>query len=111
MVNEWIYFGIEDSFRKIVSVFSEDYDIEAWTDMGIIEVAVGKSSIDFEMIEEKRWDDFSKEHAAEFGYNKMYIVTVSKDAEVWAEEFMKAVCQRVGGRFCADSENLEPHIE
>lgn len=111
MISDWIYMCNDDAFDNIASLLSKDYDVEVWKELGILEINKDGTSVDFEIIPEKRWDDYCREYINEINLNCMYQISVGKGADKWANEMMLLICKEMGGRFCADTDNLEPVIE
>lgn len=111
MIKEWLYFANDNIIDKIESGLSDIYDIEVWRELGVIEINNLGGSIDMEIIDQKRWDDFCASYVKDNGFNNLWQVTLGKDSDDWAMDAMKKICELCGGRFCADTEDLTPVIE
>lgn len=109
MVKEWLYFGKGDVIESIEGGI-EGYDVEVWKDLCVIEISSAGTSIDMELIPEKRIDEFCMEYMTTNGFDCIYQVTLGKDTDSFAEDAMKKICENNGGRFCGDTEDLTPVI-
>lgn len=109
MITDWIYMCEDNSFDTIVEAL-EEYDVEVWKELGVIEINKDGGSVDFELIPEKRWDDYCREVISDLHLSCMYQVSVSKDAVKWSESMMHRICSIAGGKFFADTEDLSPVV-
>ncbi len=110
MISDWLYMCKEDCLETVLECLKDEYDVEIWKELGVLEVNKDASSLDFEQIPEGRWDDYCREVLKEKSYGCIYQVSLGKAADKWAEAMMKKIVAKVGGQFCADTEDLEPHF-
>lgn len=111
-IRNWFYMNpLSVSVEDIKNVWEQDYDVEIWSEMGIIEVTLTNGGIDIEAISTDRWDDYSKEYLNENSVNCVYAVSVTENGYEECMEAMKKLCGIKGGWFAADTDDFVPRID
>lgn len=109
---EWLYLNREEvTIRQLQSALEEQLPgaAEVWEAAGVIEVSLpGGTSLDLEALGEDEIADC--DFTAGNQIKTAYAAVWCEEAYPEAEPVMRAVAERLGGFFCANTEAFEPRI-
>ena len=114
-IKDWFYLNeknitvedIDGCFKDAAHVKSE-----IWKDAQVAELSLQDGhSIDFELGEAYFSDDYSNNYLKEHNVQSLYYVTIAPDFYANAEPVMKELVQKLGGFFCADTDNFQPVVK
>lgn len=114
-IKDWFYMNDKRITVTDIDECMQDADnvnIEIWKDAGIAELALEDGhSIDMEMGEAQFSDEYSDAYLKEHGIQTLFYVTIAPDFYANAEPVMKELVRRLGGFFCADTDDFKPVVK
>ena len=112
---EWYYMNEKEiTVSDIKEAFGEEkeFTIEVWCEAGVVEISKGvEIDIDIEQENPHFPDEYSEQFLKTHGVSSLYYVTVGKGASAEVSAIMKQMVSKLGGFFCADTDNFEPVIK
>ena len=102
----------EITVADIKDIVGDDYDIEIWTEVGVLEIAIGeKSSVDIEAFDADPRDEYSCDYIAKNGIKGLFYVSFRPEDYNAAEKIMKKIAAGIDGFVCGDTEDFTPVIK
>lgn len=105
----WLYLSDRElTLESVREMLHDAYEMEYWQEVGVLEIQLEESSIDFEEADMSRADEITQEYLAKKGAETVFLVTVSPPDYEAAEAAMKDLSGRLGGFFCGDTADFTP---
>lgn len=102
----------EITVADIKDIVGDDYDIEIWTEVGVLEIAIGeKSSVDIEAFDADPRDEYSCDYIAKNGIKELFYVSFRPEDYDAAEKIMKKIAAGIDGFICGDTDDFTPVIK
>lgn len=102
----------EITVADIMDIVGDDYDIEIWTEVGVLEIAIGeKSSVDIEAFDADPRDEYSCDYIAKNGIKELFYVSFKPEDYDAAEKIMKKIAAGIDGFVCGDTDDFTPVIK
>lgn len=102
----------EITVADIKDIVGDDYDIEIWTEVGVLEIAIGeKSSVDIEAFDADPRDEYSCDYIAKNGIKELFYVSFKPEDYDAAEKIMKKIAAGIDGFVCGDTDDFTPVIK
>ncbi len=102
----------EITVADIKDIVGDDYDIEIWTEVGVLEIAIGeKSSVDIEAFDADPRDEYSCDYIAKNGIKELFYVSFRPEDYDAAEKIMKKIAAGIDGFVCGDTDDFTPVIK
>ena len=109
----WIIMSRKEiTVADIKDIVGDDYDIEIWTEVGVLEIAIGeKSSVDIEAFDADPRDEYSCDYIAKNGIKELFYVSFRPEDYDAAEKIMKKIAAGIDGFVCGDTDDFTPVIK
>jgi len=91
---------IKNNFKQIQS--------DIWTEINIMELDIGKNTIDFINIDNCEIDDEDKLYFKENNFESVYCISYEKEDEQTLINILKAIFNEYDGIIGSDTDNFEP---
>ena len=109
--SNWFYMseneiGVVDIKTQLDKI---ELETEIWEEAGVLEIILGEAgSMDMEEIEDDFEDEYSRAFLEEHQVKSLFYVTIKPEVYDKAKEVMEAICGKLGGFFCGDTEDFTP---
>lgn len=109
--SNWFYMseneiGVVDIKTQLDKI---ELETEIWEEAGVLEIILGEAgSMDMEAIEDDFEDEYSRAFLEEHQVKSLFYVTIKQEVYDKAKEVMEAICGKLGGFFCGDTEDFTP---
>ena len=109
--SNWFYMseneiGVADIKTQLDKI---ELETEIWEEAGVLEIILGEAgSMDMEEIEDDFEDEYSRAFLEEHQVKSLFYVTIKQEVYDKAKEVMEAICGKLGGFFCGDTEDFTP---
>ena len=105
--SNWFYMsGVADIKTQLDKI---EMETEIWEEAGVLEIILGEAgSMDMEEIEDDFEDEYSRAFLEEHQVKSLFYVTIKQEVYDKAKEVMEAICGKLGGFFCGDTEDFTP---
>lgn len=109
--SNWFYMseneiGVADIKTQLDKI---ELETEIWEEAGVLEIILGEAgSMDMEAIEDDFEDEYSRAFLEEHQVKGLFYVTIKPEVYDKAKEVMEAICGKLGGFFCGDTEDFTP---
>ena len=109
--SNWFYMseneiGVADIKAQLKDINQET---EIWEEAGVLEIILEEAgSMDMEAIEDDFEDEYSRAFLEEHQVKRLFYVTIKPEVYDKAKEVMEAICGKLGGFFCGDTEDFTP---